>query len=61
MGSLESHKAADAVKWICTLLAFIVVGVLIAGLICGWFDGGKQEEKTKETEETAEYNPLWVE
>ena len=61
MGSLESHKAADAVKWICTLLAFIVVGVLIAGLICGWFDGGKQAEETEKTEETAEYNPLLVE
>ncbi len=55
---LERHKAADAVKWICTLLAFIVVGVLLAGLICGWFKSDKQTE-TKE-EETAQINPLVI-
>lgn len=55
---LERHKAADAVKWICTILAFIVVGVLLAGLICGWFGNDKKTE-TKQ-EETAQINPLVV-
>ena len=34
---LYNHKKSDTVKWILTLLAFIVVGVLLAGIICGWF------------------------
>lgn len=35
---LFNHQKSDAVKWVCTLLAFLIVGVLIAGIICGWFD-----------------------
>lgn len=34
---LTKHAMGDKIKWICTLLAFILVGVLLAGLICGWF------------------------
>lgn len=37
---LYEHKKSDTVKWVLTLIAFIVVGVLIAGLIAGWFDKG---------------------
>lgn len=50
------HKAATAAKWICAILAFAVIGVLIAGIVCGWFINDKQTE-TKE-EETAQINPL---
>lgn len=39
---LYEHKKSDTVKWVLTLIAFIVVGVLLAGLIAGWFD--KQED-----------------
>ncbi len=39
---LYEHKKSDTVKWVLTLIAFIIVGVLIAGLIAGWFD--KQED-----------------
>lgn len=35
---LEQHKSNDKIKWILTLLAFILVGVMLAGIICGWFD-----------------------
>ena len=39
---LYEHKKSDTVKWVLTLIAFIVVGVLIAGLIAGWFDKIKE-------------------
>ena len=29
---LYEHKKSDTVKWVLTLIAFIIVGVLIAGL-----------------------------
>ena len=45
---LFNHQKSDAVKWVCTLLAFLIVGVLIAGIICGWFD--KKETPPVENE-----------
>lgn len=53
MNELYEHKRSDTVKWILTLIAFILVGVLIAGIICGWF--GKQEEApdAEQTEQTS--------
>ena len=45
---LERHKTNDKIKWILTLLAFILVGVMLAGIICGWFD--KKEQTPKEPE-----------
>ena len=47
---LYEHKRSDTVKWILTLLAFILVGVMLAGIICGWFD--KKEESPAEEEQT---------
>ncbi len=49
---LQQHKTADTVKWILTLIAFILIGVLLIGIILGWFDkkkveGEKQEEQTQ--------------
>ena len=35
---LYEHKRSDTIKWVLTLLAFILVGVMLAGIICGWFD-----------------------
>lgn len=46
---LFNHQKSDAVKWVCTLLAFLIVGVLIAGIICGWFDK-KETPPTEQTE-----------
>ena len=49
---LYEHKKSDTVKWVLTLIAFIVVGVLLAGLIAGWFDK-KDEAPVAVTEQTA--------
>ena len=48
---LYEHKKSDTVKWVLTLIAFIVVGVLLAGLIAGWFDK-KEDAPVAVTEQT---------
>lgn len=48
---LYEHKRSDTVKWVLTLLAFILVGVMLAGIILGWFDK-KEEEPPAEQEQT---------
>ena len=47
---LYEHKRSDTVKWVLTLFAFILVGVMLAGVILGWFD--KKEEPPEEEEQT---------
>ena len=47
---LNKHKTSDSIKWWLTLIAFIVVGVLIAGMIAGWFN---PKPNTEEKEESA--------
>ena len=47
---LYEHKRSDTVKWVLTLFAFILVGVMLAGIILGWFD--KKEEPPAEEEQT---------
>ena len=47
---LYEHKRSDTVKWVLTLFAFILVGVMLAGVILGWFD--KKEEVPAEEEQT---------
>ena len=42
---LYEHKRSDTVKWVLTLIAFIVVGVMLAGIICGWFEKKETEEE----------------
>lgn len=51
---LQEHKKSDTVKWVLTLIAFILVGIMIIGIICGWFDGSKQKqnEQQKDVVET---------
>lgn len=45
---LLQHKKSDTVKWILTLIAFILVGVMLIGIILGWFEKkevqGEREE-----------------
>lgn len=48
---LQKHKTSDTIKWILTLLAFILVGVMLTGIICGWFD--KKDEPNKDNTEQA--------
>lgn len=47
---LEMHKSSDKIKWVLTLLAFILVGVMLTGIICGWFDkkGDKPVDDTEQ-------------
>ena len=47
---LYEHKRSDTVKWVLTLFAFILVGVMLAGIILGWFD--KKVEPPAEEEHT---------
>lgn len=47
---LYEHKRSDTVKWVLTLFAFILVCVMLAGIILGWFD--KKEEPPAEEEQT---------
>ena len=47
---LYEHKRSDTVKWVLTLFAFILVGVMLASVILGWFD--KKEEPPAEEEQT---------
>lgn len=47
---LYQHKRSDTIKWVLTLLAFILVGIMLAGVILGWFD--KKEEPPAEEEQT---------
>lgn len=47
---LYEHKRSDTVKWVLTLFAFILVGVMLAGIILGWFD--KKDEPPAEEEQT---------
>ncbi len=35
---LQQHKTSNTVKWILTLIAFILIGVLLIGIILGWFE-----------------------
>lgn len=42
---LYEHKRSDTVKWVLTFIAFIVVGVMLAGILCGWFEKKETEEE----------------
>lgn len=42
---LYKHKVSDTVKWVLTLIAFLIVGVLLAGIICGWFTKNESTEE----------------
>ena len=50
--SLFEHKKSDAVKWVLTLVAFLIVGVMLAGILCGWFEK-KEELPEEETQHAA--------
>lgn len=46
---LQEHKTSDKIKWICTLVAFIIVGVMLIGIICGMV--AKKDDKPSEKDE----------
>ena len=47
---LQDHKRRDSVKWILTLIAFILVGVMLAGIILGWFNKDEKKDDVQESE-----------
>ena len=54
---LYRHKVSDTVKWVLTLIAFVIVGVMLAGIICGWFVKDEDvpvEDEQQQTEEGGE-------
>ena len=48
---LYEHKRSDTIKWVLTLLAFILVGVMLAGIILGWFDKKDEPAEEEQTEQ----------
>ncbi len=42
---LQEHKTSDKIKWILTLIAFILVGIILVGIILGWFEKTDKSEK----------------
>lgn len=52
--SLFEHKKSDTIKWVFTLVAFLIVGVMLAGILCGWFE--KEEEIPQEEQQEQTYN-----
>lgn len=47
---LQEHKTSDKIKWILTLIAFIAVGVMLMGIILGWFDKPDKPEEQDENQ-----------
>ena len=45
---LYEHKRSDTAKWVLTLIAFIVVGVMLAGIILDWFEKSHSAEEQKQ-------------
>ena len=45
---LYEHKRSDTVKWVLALVAFIVVGVMLAGIILGWFEKSPSAEEQEQ-------------
>ncbi len=45
---LYEHKRSDTVKWVLTLVAFIVVGVMLAGIILGWLEKSSSAEEQEQ-------------
>ena len=57
MSNFENHVKSDTIKWVLTLLAFVLVGVMLAGIICGWFE---RKEPAPEEEQTVQSGGLVV-
>ena len=49
---LQKHKTSDTVKWVLTLLAFILVGIMLTGIMLGWFDKKADNPMTGEQQQT---------
>ena len=55
---LQEHKKSDIVKWILTLVAFILVGVILIGIVLGWFE--KKEVQGDQREQAQAFQSMIV-
>ena len=55
---LQEHKKSDTVKWILTLVGFILVGMLLIGIILGWFE--KKEVQGVQREQAQAFQSMIV-
>lgn len=58
MDELRQHKNSDKFKWFLTLIAFIIVGITLCGIVFEWFTpkNEKPEETKPNTEQTESAN-----
>ena len=58
MDELRKHKNSDSFKWFLTLIAFVIVGLTLCGIIFEWFTPKTEnpEEKAPVTEQTDSAN-----
>ncbi|MBQ3572392.1 MAG: hypothetical protein IJA15_06165 [Clostridia bacterium] len=45
---LMRHKSSDSVKWWLTLIAFVIIGIMLTGIIVGWFNNTSEEKESEE-------------
>ena len=53
---LQQHKKSDSVKWILTLVAFLLVGVTLGGILLGVFTPKTTEKESVQQEQEASIN-----
>ena len=53
MSNLENHVKSDTIKWILTLVGFILVAVMLVGIICGWFTPKKKDKADEQPAEAS--------
>lgn len=57
---LEQHKNGDKIKWILTLIAFILIGVMFVGVIFGMTAIKAKNDKKDEDTETVNGTSLFT-
>lgn len=54
---LNKHQRSDKFKWFLTLIGFILVGVMFAGLFMGWFNAKPNTDEEIPQEEVVAVDP----
>ncbi len=53
---LQQHKTSDKIKWVLTLVAFLLVGATIAGMLLGYLTPRTKTEEPVQQEQEASVN-----
>lgn len=56
MDELRQHKSSDKIKWFLTLIAFLLVGATIAGMLLGYLTPRTRDEEPAQQEQEANLN-----